>query len=85
MDISAEKRAKAQRAGAKAMISDKDVWQAALLIVKRYSDDAMLEASARADQLLDDMPGAGGGPVFRRLHRFTITYTKMRTRQCPPT
>jgi hypothetical protein len=36
------------------------VWQAALLMVKRYGDDAMLEASARADQLLDegDMAGA---------------------------
>jgi triphosphoribosyl-dephospho-CoA synthetase len=33
---------------------------AALLIVKRYGDDAMLEASERADQLLDegDMAGA---------------------------
>jgi triphosphoribosyl-dephospho-CoA synthetase len=42
------------------VISDRDVWQAALLIVKRYGDDAMLEASQRADQLLDkgDMIGA---------------------------
>ena len=35
------------------MISDRDVWQAAMLLVKRYGDDAMLEASERADQLLD--------------------------------
>jgi hypothetical protein len=42
------------------MISDRDVWQAALLLVKRYGDDAMIEASERADQLLDggDMAGA---------------------------
>jgi hypothetical protein len=42
------------------MISDRDVWAAAPLIVKRYGDDAMLEASERADQLLDegDMAGA---------------------------
>jgi triphosphoribosyl-dephospho-CoA synthetase len=42
------------------MIDDRDVWQAALLIVKRYGDEAMLEASERADQLLDegDMAGA---------------------------
>jgi hypothetical protein len=42
------------------MIPERDVWQAALLIVKRYGDDAMLEAAARADQLLeeDDMAGA---------------------------
>jgi len=34
------------------MIGDRDVWQAALLIVKRYGDDAMHEAAERADQLL---------------------------------
>jgi hypothetical protein len=28
-----------------AMIDDRDVWQAARLIVKRYCDDAMLEAA----------------------------------------
>jgi hypothetical protein len=27
------------------MISDRDVWEAAVLLVKRYGDDAMLEAS----------------------------------------
>jgi hypothetical protein len=36
------------------VISDSDVWQAALLIVKRYGDDAMLEAVQRVDQLLED-------------------------------
>jgi len=42
------------------MISDCDIWRAALLMVKRYRDDAMLEASQRADDLLDegDMAGA---------------------------
>jgi hypothetical protein len=42
------------------VISDRDVWQAAVLLVKRYGDDAMLEASQRANQLLDqsDMAGA---------------------------
>jgi hypothetical protein len=42
------------------MISDRDVWAAALLIVKRYGDDALHEAAERADQLLDegDMAGA---------------------------
>jgi len=29
----------------------RDVWQAAVLLVKRYGDDAMLEAAVRADQL----------------------------------
>jgi hypothetical protein len=33
------------------MIDDRDVWQAAtVLLVKRYRDDAMLEASARGKQ-----------------------------------
>jgi hypothetical protein len=27
------------------MIDDRDVWAAAVLLVKRYGDDAMLEAS----------------------------------------
>jgi hypothetical protein len=30
------------------MISDRDVWAAAVLMVKRYGDDAMLEAAERA-------------------------------------
>ena len=41
------------------MISDRDIWAAALLIVKRYGEDAMLEATARADQLLDEGDLAG--------------------------
>jgi hypothetical protein len=36
------------------MSSDRDVWQAALLMVRRYKEDAMLEASMRADQMLDE-------------------------------
>ena len=37
-----------------------DVWRAALLMLKRYGDYALLEASERANQLLDegDMAGA---------------------------
>jgi hypothetical protein len=31
------------------MIPDRDVWAAAVLMVKRCGDDAMLEASERAD------------------------------------
>jgi len=42
------------------MIDDSAIWQGALLMVKRYGEDAMLEASMRADQLLEegDMAGA---------------------------
>jgi hypothetical protein len=36
------------------MISDRDIWAAALLIAKRYGDDAMLEAAERADQVQED-------------------------------
>jgi hypothetical protein len=36
------------------MIDDRDVWAAALLMVKRYGDDAMLEASERADEHTED-------------------------------
>ena len=38
----------------------RNVWAAALLMVKRYGDDAMLEAAQKADQMLDegDMAGA---------------------------
>lgn len=47
------------------MIDDKDIWRAALLMVKRYRDDAMGEAAARADQLEAD----GDMAVPRRWHR----------------
>jgi hypothetical protein len=42
------------------VIPDRDVWQAAVLMVRRYKEDATLEASERADQLLSegDMAGA---------------------------
>jgi hypothetical protein len=36
------------------MIPDRDVWVVALLIVRRYGADAMLEAVGRADQLLNE-------------------------------
>jgi len=35
------------------VIPDRDVWAAAVLMVKRYGDDALLEAAERADQLLE--------------------------------
>ena len=36
------------------MIPDPEIWRAALLMVKRYGDDAMIEAAARADELQED-------------------------------
>ena len=52
------------------MIDDRDVWAAALLMVKRYGDDAMGEAAARADQLLED-----GDPRSDRIRRSTSPYS----------
>jgi hypothetical protein len=42
------------------MISDADIWQAALAMMKRYRTDAMLEAAARADEYTEagDWEGA---------------------------
>ncbi len=36
------------------MISDREIWQAAGAMVKRYGDDAATEAAMRADELLDE-------------------------------
>jgi hypothetical protein len=33
------------------MIPDRDVWAAATLMVKRYGDDAAIQAAMRADEL----------------------------------
>lgn len=35
------------------MISDRDIYATALLMVKRYGDAAAVEAAAPADELLD--------------------------------
>ena len=37
-----------------AVIPEADIWRSALEMVKRYKADALLEASARADQALED-------------------------------
>ena len=36
------------------MITEADIWRSALAMVKRYKDDAMLEASARVDHALEN-------------------------------
>jgi len=35
------------------VICDRDLWRAALLMVKRYGADAMLEAAQRGEDLFD--------------------------------
>ena len=49
------------------MISDCDGWLAAVLLVKRYGDDAILEAAQRADQMLGDANMAGAATWHRIL------------------
>ena len=34
------------------MISDRDIWASALLMVKRYGEDAGMEAAKRSDEFL---------------------------------
>ena len=36
------------------MIPDAEIWRAAMAMVKRFGEDALLEAAARADQLQED-------------------------------
>jgi hypothetical protein len=47
--------------GAADILSETDIWRAAMAMVKRYGVVAILEAAARADQLLEDgEPGRRG-------------------------
>jgi hypothetical protein len=50
------------------MISEREVWQVAQLMVRRYRADAMLEAAARADRLLEDGDMAGASVWHRILN-----------------
>ncbi len=48
------------------MISDREIWQAAGAMVKRYGEDAAREAEFRADQLLVE-GDAEGYAIWRRI------------------
>ena len=50
------------------MISDREIWQAAGAMIKRYGDDAATEATKRADELFDE-GDAEGCAVWRRIMR----------------
>ena len=52
------------------MISDRDIWAAAMLMIKRYGADATLEAAARADQLLEEGARHGAATWHRILDAF---------------
>lgn len=47
------------------MISEREIWQCAQLMVKRYKADAMTEAALRADRLLEDGDMAGAATWHR--------------------
>jgi len=59
------------------MIPESDVWRAALLTVRHYKDDAMLEAADRADQLLDEGDMAGAETWHRILNAIERLQAKM--------
>ena len=48
------------------MISDREIWQAAGAMVKRYGDDAAAEATKRANELLAE-GDAEGCAIWRRI------------------
>ena len=48
------------------MISDREIWQTAGAMIKRYGADATAEAAMRADEMLDD-GDIDGCAVWRRI------------------
>jgi hypothetical protein len=60
------------------VISDRDVWAAALLMARRYKDDAQLEAAQRADQLLEEGDMAGAERWHRILNAIERLQAKAR-------
>ena len=48
------------------MISDREIWQAASAMVKRYGEEAATEATKRADELFDE-GDAEGYAIWRRI------------------
>ena len=50
------------------MLSETDIWRAAMAMVKRYGVVAILEAAARANQLAEDGDPAGAASWHRILN-----------------
>ena len=48
------------------MISEIDVWRAAVLMMKRYSDNAPIESGKRADEFANSGDDAGAA-IWRRI------------------
>jgi hypothetical protein len=62
------------------MISDREIWAAASVMVKRYGDDAMIEAAERADQLLEEGDMAGAETWHRILNAIGRLQARRRRR-----
>jgi hypothetical protein len=65
------------------MIPDLDIWRTANLMIKRYGKDAVLQASMRADGVLED--GDQAGPDTRPLSNMVLRLLAPVTplRRCP--
>lgn len=48
------------------MISELDIWRSAQVMLKRYGDDATVEATKRADEFLDT-DNTSGVVIWRRI------------------
>jgi hypothetical protein len=48
------------------MLSDRDIWATASVMIKKFGDDAIIESSMRADELLADGDHAGA-LVWKRI------------------
>ncbi len=48
------------------MISDREIWQTAGVMIKRYGEDAATEAAKRADELFDE-GDVDGCAIWRRI------------------
>ena len=60
------------------MLPELDIWRAAQAMVKWFGADAMLEAAARADQLLEDGDMAGAATW----HRIILGALERSRRRC---
>ena len=53
------------------MISDIDIWRAAILLIQRHGADAEIEAAKRADQMLE-RGDLDGQTVWKQIRRATV-------------
>jgi hypothetical protein len=49
-------------------VDERDIWMTASVMIKRFGDDAVMEAAMRADQLAGEGDHAGAA-IWRRIKR----------------